>query len=187
LQTTCATDTSIRLSNTLLTKPTNAPIIAPITGSSTLCYGEKATLQTAVGDGIGLNWVWQKQDSARWTPTDTNKVQITTLPLFSPTNYRVVATCLLDSTTATSAPFAISVNQPTYATLPYRQDFEAWQSTTCAIGTLQAQPDNRWSNVHKSLTGWQQQAIDIQHLPSGIYWLTITTDKGQRFIQKVIR
>ena len=126
-------------------KCVGAPTITPITGSSAICYGEKSTLQTTVGSGVGLNWIWQKQDSTSWTAVDTNKVKITTPSLFSTAKYRVVATCLLDSTTSTSAPFTISVNQPIYAPLPYRQDFESWQSITCAAGnTTQALPDASW-------------------------------------------
>ncbi len=131
------------------TKCIGAPTISAITGSSSICYGEKATLQTAVGSGIGLNWVWQKQDTTAWTVVDTNKTQITTPALFSVANYRIVATCLIDSITATSAPFSISVNQPTYAQLPYYQDFETWQS--CNGGTNRALPDASW--VQQTYTG----------------------------------
>lgn len=131
------------------TKCIGAPTITAITGSSSICYGEKATLQTAVGTGIGLNWVWQKQDTTVWTAIDTNKTQITTSALFSTKNYRVVATCLIDSTTATSVPFSISVNPPVYAQLPYYQDFEAWQS--CGNSNAQALPDASW--VQQNYTG----------------------------------
>ena len=125
------------------TKCIGAPTIAPITGNATACYGEKVVLQTAVSSGVGLTWVWQKQDTASWVNMDTNKIQSTTQPLFLPTKYRVAAMCLTDSTTATSAPFNIAVSTPVYAQLPYRQDFETWQS--CGTGNLQALPDASWT------------------------------------------
>lgn len=131
------------------TKCIGAPTIAPIIGNATACYGERATLQTAVSSGIGLTWAWQKQDTAAWIGFDTNKIQSITFPLFLPTKYRVVATCLMDSITATSAPFSISVSTPVYAQLPYRQDFETWQS--CGASTSQALPDASW--VPESYTG----------------------------------
>jgi hypothetical protein len=131
------------------TKCIGAPTIAPITGNATACYGERVALQTAVSSGIGLTWAWQKQDTAAWIGFDTNKIQTTTFPLFLPTKYRVVAMCLMDSTTATSAPFSISVGTPVYAQPPYRQDFETWQS--CGTSSSQALPDASW--VQQNYTG----------------------------------
>ena len=130
-------------------KCVGAPTIAAITGSSSNCYGEKVVLQTAVGSGIGLNWIWQKQDTTVWVNIDTNKTNITTDALFLSTKYRIIATCLLDSTTATSAPFSISVSTPIYAQLPYSQDFETWQS--CGVSSSQALPDASW--VQQNYTG----------------------------------
>lgn len=124
-------------------KCVGAPTIAPITGNTTACYGEKVVLQTAVSSGVGLTWFWQKQDTASWVNMDTNKIQSTTQPLFLPTKYRVAAMCLTDSTIATSAPFNIAVSTPVYAQLPHRQDFEAWQS--CGTGNLQALPNESWT------------------------------------------
>ncbi len=126
-------------------KCVGAPTIAAITGNAALCKGETTTLQTTLGSGSGLSWLWQKQDSIAWITVDSNKNSITTPSLFASTKYRVVATCLLDSSKATSNPFAVSVNQPTYARLPYYQDFETWQSPTCATSSsAQALPDASW-------------------------------------------
>ena len=137
------------------TKCVSAPTIAPITGSNTICYGDKATLQTMVGTGLGLHWIWQKQTGSTWSPVDSNKFTLTTASLLESTNFRIVATCRLDATTSTSPSFTVNVNTPIYAHLPYIQDFETWQS--CGASTAQASPDASWvQQYYTSNNSWRR-------------------------------
>lgn len=119
----------------------------PIAGTSTpvttsLCAGQTLNLSTT-GGSIQGNMSYQWQQSINGGVTWANAIggigattpYYQTPSLTSSIMYRVYYTCLSSGLSDTSSISTINVSGPTYASLPYTEDFEIW-ATYCSTNDV---------------------------------------------------
>ncbi len=97
--------------------------------------------------GGGFTYIWQQATSCTapvWTTIAGATGATYTTPVLNSTRaYRVIMTCTGSGLTDTAGPTCVTITPPTYATLPYAQDFESW-STRCEPTDI---PDANWTNT----------------------------------------
>lgn len=126
----------------------NAGAINP--SSLTLCAGQVANLGL-VGATLQGNMSYQWQQSTNGGATWVNAIGgfgatspgYQTPSLNTTTMYRMYMVCNNSNLADTTAPMTITVSGPSYATLPYVQDFENW---TSFCGVQDVPDDYHWSN-----------------------------------------
>ncbi|MBL7764937.1 MAG: T9SS type A sorting domain-containing protein [Chitinophagaceae bacterium] len=119
-------------------------------GNMTLCAGQVANLGLT-GAGLAGNMTYQWQQSLNGGLSWTNAAGGfgATSPGYQTPNltatimYRMYIICNNSGLSDTTAPITITVSGPTYATLPYAQDFENWVNF---CNTNDVPDDYHWSN-----------------------------------------
>ena len=66
-------------------------------------------------------------------------------------------------------------------------DFYTPQKMLLTIRLNNSLGQSVWSDKYTSQLGWQQKTVDSNNLPAGIYWLVVSTEQGQRFVQRVMK
>lgn len=127
---------------------TGTPVAGSINPNNpTVCTGQSLLL-TVTGATLAANMFYQWQQSINggvtWTNiAGANNFSYTTPGLVSNIMYRFIDSCINSGLSDTSNPITVTVAPPTYATLPYYQDFENWASY-CSNKDI---PDDyRWTN-----------------------------------------
>lgn len=117
------------------------PAVAGCPGGSVAFSLQGASL------GGGFTYTWQEATSCTspvWTTIAGATGPAYTTPTLNSTRaYRVIMTCTAGGLTDTAGPTCVTITPPSYATLPYLQDFEAW-STRCEPDDI---PDFNWTNT----------------------------------------
>ncbi len=111
----------------------NAGIVSPAT--ATVCAGQSMNLSVS-GVTLAANLLYQWEESINGGATWQNATggigattQFYTTPIMtSNIMYRFRVICTNTNDTAYSTPVTYTVASPTYATLPYSQDFELWNN-----------------------------------------------------------
>ena len=140
-----------------------APCTSPPTAGTAVatpanfCAGGTATLSlTGASFGAGLTYQWQSSTTSA-TAGFTNIAgatsnSYTTPALTQTTYYRAVLTCSGQSATSTVA--TVTVLAPTYATIPYTQNFESTWISRCGTNDV---PDSNWLNTpNTGNTSWRR-------------------------------
>lgn len=113
----------------------------------TVCSGQSLNFSAPNASlGSGITFQWQSSpNGVVWTNiAGATNLNYQTPPLFVTTHYRLIMNCTLNSVSDTSAPSIVTVSPPTFATLPYAQDFENWASY-CNVSEV---PDDyHWENI----------------------------------------
>lgn len=117
--------------------PINICVAAPVNLSSIL---------TPPASGVAYQWEESSTGTAPWTaiPNATNSSA-----LFNPITsnyYRLITTCTATGQTNTSNVVQVNVAPPTYATIPYSQDFETWTSY-CDNSDIPQGSSTTWRNA----------------------------------------
>ena len=127
---------------------TTPPTAGTATASTaSLCAGGTTTLSlTGVNAAAGLSYQWQSSTTSA-TAGFTNiagatSSTYTTPALTQTTYYQAVVTCSGQSATSTAT--TVTVTAPTYARVPYTQDFETTWLSRCATSEA---PDASWLNT----------------------------------------
>jgi hypothetical protein len=108
--------------------------------SPVICPGLSAFI-TSTGITLAANMTYQWQESTNGGLTWTNIIvngngpSYTTPSLLSTTEYRIYTVCNNSGLSDTSTVQTITVTGPSYASLPYVQDFETW-SNFCATSDV---------------------------------------------------
>ncbi len=127
------------------------PTAGSVTPSSmTLCAGQTANLSLigAVYQG-NMTYQWQQSTNggATWVNAvggiGSNSPGFQTPSLNATIMYRMYMVCNNSNLADTTGPMTITVSGPSYATLPYVQDFETW---TNFCGSQDVPNDYHWSN-----------------------------------------
>ncbi len=146
-----------------LVAPTPCNTIATIAGTltpnnPTVCSGQTISL-TAPNATLasGLTYQWQSSPNGTfWTNIGgATNINYQPAPMTVTTHFRLIITCTSNSVSDTSAPSMVTVSPPTYASLPYSQDFEQWASY---CSNTDVPNDYHWSN--SPLTGnnsWRRE------------------------------
>jgi len=123
------------------------PVITGVTptGPLGICGGGSVTLFVNAGPFSGYTYAWQQSTDGgiTWTATSATAQVAVFNPTAASTEYRVIVTCTASSASDTSTPVVVTLATPTYAAVPYVQDFESW-SSLCATADI---PGNEWRNV----------------------------------------
>ena len=114
-----------------------------VVSSTSICAPAPISLSLqGASFGTGLTYQWQSSTNGGTTWTNisgaTNSTFVTT-PVAVTTQFRAVLTCSGQS--ANSTPATVTVNAPTYATLPYAQNFDNAWVDVCATREV---PSNNW-------------------------------------------
>ncbi len=135
-----------------LTPCTGAPVAGTISpATSSYCAGTSVNL-TASGFTLagGLNFQWQESTNggASWTNVvsgvGANTPYYQTYPLNTTTMFRLYVECTNSSLADTSSTAVVNIAGPTYALLPYTQDFETWIDY---CSTKDVPDDGHWLNT----------------------------------------
>jgi hypothetical protein len=125
-----------------------APVITSITpaGPISTCPGNSQTLTVNVPLASGYFFQWQESTNggATWTNVGTNSNVYTFTPTTT-TLYHAIVTCTNTSTPSTSANVTVNAAPPTYAALPYFQDFETW-TNYCDSMDIPVGTGTNWEN-----------------------------------------
>ncbi len=127
---------------------TAPPTAGTATASATsLCAGGTTTLSlTGINAAAGLTYQWQSSTTSATAGfaniTGATSSTYTTPALTQTTYYRAVVTCSGQS--ANSAVATVTVQGPTYATVPYTQGFENTWLSRCDTDEA---PDASWVNT----------------------------------------
>ncbi|MEZ5045395.1 MAG: GEVED domain-containing protein [Chitinophagaceae bacterium] len=132
-------------------------------GNFTVCAGNTANLSLTGTSYLG-NQSYQWQQSINGGATWTNVVggvggaspNYQTPPLNATIMYRMYVLCNSSNLADTTAPITITVSGPSYAALPYFQDFETWSSY---CGNMDVPNDNHWtSNPSTGSNSWRRNS-----------------------------
>ena len=164
------------------------------TTSATVCAASNFTLNlTGNTAGAGITYQWQSSPIPIGTYTNiaSATTAIYTTTQTASTSYRCLVTCTSSSLSATSVATTVNVLPPTYATVPYVQNFETLWNTTCVVAPLgQDIPDASWRNRPSAdlNTGWRADNTTAAlsgwgSSPSGMYSPTgaNSTTRSARF------
>ncbi|WP_460515567.1 fibronectin type III domain-containing protein, partial [Hymenobacter jeollabukensis] len=130
---------------------TDAPCTAPPTAGTTVasatsgCVGLVTSLSLqGASSGSGLTYQWQQSSNGTTYTNITGATgeTYTSAPLLTTTYFRAVVTCSGQS--VNSAPVTVTLAAPTYATMPFAQDFEADWIDVCATRDA---PTNSWRTI----------------------------------------
>ncbi len=123
----------------------NVGVITPT--NPTICPGKFLSLSApnaTVASGITYQWQQSVAPFTTWTNiVGATSLNYQTMPLSVTTRYRLTFLCTTSGDRDTSAINIVTVAPPSYATLPYSQDFESWTSY-CDINEVPS--DFHWSN-----------------------------------------
>ncbi len=167
---------------------------ASVVSNTSVCVGSNVTLSlTGNIGGPGITYQWQS--SPLPIGTYTNIMGATTANYSAiqtvASSYRCVVTCTSSSLSANSAQATVNLLLPTYASVPYTQNFESTWNTTCVVAPLgQDIPDASWrskstlnpntawrvDNLSEALSGWNSSGFGI-YSPTGAN----TTTRSARF------
>lgn len=113
-------------------------------GTSSVCSGGTLTYTGSAGIYSGLSYQWQENVSGTWTNiSGATSTSYTTPGITTCRYFRMQATCAASTNTGSSAADTACPGSPSYATLPYEQDFESWQDY-CKTKDV---PDGHWKNT----------------------------------------
>ncbi len=113
----------------------------PVSG----CPGNSYTLESIGGSMAGnLGYQWQQSidNGSSWTNVPGGDFLYTTPALYDTTLFRLIVTCNGSGLADTTDPVVFNISSPLYASLPYIQDFEGWQSF-CDVSDV---PSLNWLN-----------------------------------------
>jgi hypothetical protein len=162
----------IGLDNVSISLPcAGLPVAGTVIGNGAICNGTSSNL-SLIGNssGLGISYQWQAStDNVNFSPiVGAVNSSFIASPLVS-TWYRCEITCVNSTLSSLSPSYQVSVIQPTYATIPYTQSFEATWLTTCVSAPLGGDiPDASWrmikgvdndaswraDNTTTTLSGW---------------------------------
>ncbi|MBL7779110.1 MAG: fibronectin type III domain-containing protein [Chitinophagales bacterium] len=116
-----------------------------------ICSGQTTTLTvTGATSNVtftGVTYQWQEWNGSTWVSavggSGATTTSYTTPTLTANKQYRITVTCSNGPVTANGNAINVTINTPTYATLPYSQDFESWINR-CSTSDV---PDNSWLNT----------------------------------------
>ena len=165
-----------------------------VVSSASVCVGSSVTLSlTGNIGGPGITYQWQSSPLPIGTytsiigATTANYSAVHTVA----SSYRCVVTCTSSSLSANSTQETVGLLLPTYASVPYTQNFESTWNTTCVVAPLgQDIPDASWrskstinpntawrvDNLSEALSGWNSSGFGIYN-PTGAN----TTARSARF------
>ncbi len=162
--------------------------------SATVCVASNFTLNLAGNTaGAGITYQWQSSPIPIGTYTNISGATTATYTTSQTvsTSYQCVVTCTSSSLSATSTATTVNILPPTYASVPYVQNFETAWNTTCVIAPLgQDVPDASWRNRPNTdiNTGWRADNTTSAlsgwgAVPSGMYSPTgaNSTTRSARF------
>ncbi|PZF73154.1 GEVED domain-containing protein [Taibaiella soli] len=117
----------------------------PITG----CPGSLYTFTsqgTTLAGNLSYTWIQKANGATTWSTAvgtvGNNGGTFTTPNLYDTISYRMVVKCLGSSLTDTTPVVTINILRPTYASVPFVEDFESW-SNRCYTTDI---PGTMWSN-----------------------------------------
>ena len=114
-------------------------------GPISMCTPTSTTLTlsgSSIGTGISLQWQQSLDGGTTWTNISGATTNAYTFTPTATVMIRNLVTCSNGGATATSNAVSINFNSPTYATLPFFESFENWQSI---CNTTDA-PSTSWRN-----------------------------------------
>lgn len=117
-----------------------------VAASNPTCYNGSTVLSlTGTTPGVGgLTYQWQSSTNGT-TWTDIVGATSSTLSVngtLTPLQYRAVVTCTNGGASDNSAPLTVTMSLPTYASIPFTEDFESW-SNNCSTTD---KPGVNWGN-----------------------------------------
>ncbi|PKQ70303.1 choice-of-anchor D domain-containing protein [Raineya orbicola] len=142
------------------TPPTQTASVSP----TSACVGSPITLSVppVVALNIAYQWQYSTDGGTTWNNIAgaTSASSTTSMPAVSAV-FRCLVTCTNSSQTtpSTTTSAVTPTGAPTYATLPYSQNFEAtWQSSACVVAPAgQDRPDASWVNTpSQGNQSWRQ-------------------------------
>jgi hypothetical protein len=142
------------------TPPTLTASVSP----TSACVGSPISLSVPPVSALNITYQWQysTDGGSTWNNITgaTSANSTTSMPAVSAV-FRCLVTCTNSAqTTPSTTTSAVSpTGAPTYATLPYTQNFEAtWQSSACVTAPIaEDRPDNSWVNTPSSGNqSWRQ-------------------------------
>jgi hypothetical protein len=142
------------------TPPTQTASVSP----TSACVGSPISLSVPPVSALNITYQWQysTDGGSTWNNITgaTSANSTTSMPAVSAV-FRCLVTCTNSAqTTPSTTTSAVSpTGAPTYATLPYTQNFEAtWQSSACVTAPIaEDRPDNSWVNTPSSGNqSWRQ-------------------------------
>ncbi|XZF13001.1 GEVED domain-containing protein [Chitinophagaceae bacterium MMS25-I14] len=123
-----------------------APSITGVTpaGPIASCAGNTQTLTVGLPIASGYTYQWESGTSCSgpWTAIAGATNQSYTFSVTGNGFYHAVVTCTNSSQSSTSACVQVSATSPTYASIPYIQDFESWNNY-CGTSDV---PSSNWTN-----------------------------------------
>ncbi|MBS1690003.1 MAG: choice-of-anchor J domain-containing protein, partial [Bacteroidetes bacterium] len=132
--------------------------LIPSAGKISVCSGGTATVSgagTSVSSGQVYQWQTSTSPTGPWTdvPGATNTT-VTTTAITSTKYYRLKDSCTASGGVGYSLADTVAPGTPTYASLPYVQDFENWQNYCTSYDI----PGGNWSNTPSSGDGsWRRE------------------------------
>jgi len=116
----------------------------PLTGCPGSLYTFTSNSVSMAGN-LGYTWIQKANGATSWTAAvgtvGNNGATFTTPNLYDTIQYRLVVKCLGSNLTDTTAPVFVNILRPTYAGIPFVEDFESWGNrcyTTDIPGTMWA-------------------------------------------------
>ncbi|HXS36631.1 MAG TPA: T9SS type A sorting domain-containing protein [Flavipsychrobacter sp.] len=140
------------------------------TGTVVLCSGGSETYTGSAGIYSGLKFFWQQLVGSTWTSISGDTTPTATFIASGSTQYRIGVLCTASGDTAYSTAATLASGLPSYASLPYFQDFENWENY-CGTSDV---PDGSWSN--RPATGDSSWRRDDQGSTAG--WGALTSGES---------
>ncbi|PZF73155.1 GEVED domain-containing protein [Taibaiella soli] len=135
---------------------TGAPSITSQTASPmNSCASATQTLFVNVANANGYTFQWEKAAAAGgpWTPIAGATGMTYTFSVTGNAYYHVVVTCTASGNATTGSDIQVISTPPTYANLPYVQDFENWQNYCDTLDV----PSGNWTNQpSRGNTSWRR-------------------------------
>lgn len=127
--------------NTCSGAPTAGTAAASLTS---VCVGTSTDLSlTGTTASCGLTYQWQSSsNNSTWSNISGATSSTYTASPLATTYYRCVVSC--GASSSNSSSIQVTVSSPTYATIPYSQDFETWGNF---CNTNDVPNDNHWVNT----------------------------------------
>lgn len=137
------------MTNILAAPPcAGAPVITGVTpvGPIATCAGASQTLTVALPIAGGYTFDWQSSTNGgvTWSSVATG-VTTYTFTVSGNADYRIVVGCTNSGLTDTSNVVTVTATPPSYASIPYFQDFETWQ-TYCSNSDIPSGSGINWTN-----------------------------------------
>lgn len=164
---------------------TGTPTITGLNPSGTIasCAGATQTITALVPIASGYTFQWEQSTNGggTWTAIPGATGLSLNVTVTGNADYRLIVTCTNSGQSATSSVVTFTAAPPTYAPIPYVQDFENWQNY-CAISDIPSsttgtnwtnQPatgDSSWRRFDQGLTaGWTSFGTYTPSFYSGQY------------------